>query len=586
MTTVVTLLVYTLSASPWIQGGDNAEFALLYAVGGVAHPSGYPLYTLYLQSMSWLPLSSPAHGAAVSTAVLGAGACTLLAVACIRWGVRPWVAALVATLFAFSRLMWEMSTQAEVFALHALLAAAILAVTPAGGPVRGSRRAVLLGVLAGAGLANNLTLVLLAPTGLWGVVRAGREQRSQLSAFALALLSCLVTSGVLYALLPLWAQNGGWVWGDLSTLDGVWRHARRTDFGTFSFGIYGDERHTMEHLWLLARHSMVALLVVGPLVSVAGLVLWGTNRIPGMSRRMDAVMLTWSLVLSGPVLVGLMNLAPEGIALRVIERFYLLPTMILCLGMAGTLEWLAMRRQLTNVHGWPAVVVVGYLQLASSLQSVTDHHDRVVHDYLRNTLNQLPADAVLLGTGDHRLFGYLYLQRALGLRRDVLVLDVNMIRYPWYVRDQCPEDELVWSALTWDGRSTVASNVDTVGLISDLSSSGRPVFLTDVYSRAVGERVPMVPDGALMQVLGPQTPPRSLPEVERANIERLNDYGLSFERRPMRDTWAALVYQDYARPFEQLAAHYGRVGDEARTQRMQEILQRFAPALPVSPWEE
>jgi hypothetical protein len=53
------LVVYVAFASPHVVDGDNAEFATLGALGGGAHPSGYPLYVLWLRAWSWLPGGSP-----------------------------------------------------------------------------------------------------------------------------------------------------------------------------------------------------------------------------------------------------------------------------------------------------------------------------------------------------------------------------------------------------------------------------------------------------------------------------------------------------------------------------------------------
>ncbi|HEX7840175.1 MAG TPA: DUF2723 domain-containing protein, partial [Kofleriaceae bacterium] len=75
------LIAYIAFASPHVVDGDNAEFATLGAIGGRAHPSGYPLYVLWLRMWSWLP-GTPAHAAAIATALLGALAIAVLHAAC------------------------------------------------------------------------------------------------------------------------------------------------------------------------------------------------------------------------------------------------------------------------------------------------------------------------------------------------------------------------------------------------------------------------------------------------------------------------------------------------------------------------
>src|SRR4051794_16104717 len=94
-----TLVLYVWLAPATFCDGDNAEFATLGATGGTAHPSGYPLYLLWLRASSWLP-GSAAHAAAVATAILGAAAIVVLHAACRAWGARPLAATATCALFA------------------------------------------------------------------------------------------------------------------------------------------------------------------------------------------------------------------------------------------------------------------------------------------------------------------------------------------------------------------------------------------------------------------------------------------------------------------------------------------------------
>ena len=110
-----------------------------------------------------------------------------------------------------------------MFALHALLAALIVAVSAPGGSWRGLSRAALLGFVAGLGLSNNLTLVLLAPLGLRGVWTASTEAGCRLCTFGVALLMFLIGLTP-YAALPWLAPQGGVGWGDGPTFDGVAPH--------------------------------------------------------------------------------------------------------------------------------------------------------------------------------------------------------------------------------------------------------------------------------------------------------------------------------------------------------------------------
>src|SRR5438067_4072667 len=154
---VVVAVVYFATTARQVLGGDNGEFATLFACGGVAHPPGFPLYVLWLRAMHWIGWrllgDSPAHGAAVATSILGVATVATLQRACRSWGARPEIAAMVALVYALSPLAWSLATSAESFTLNALVAAAIVWLSSPDPPLRGARAPAALGLLAGLGLS-------------------------------------------------------------------------------------------------------------------------------------------------------------------------------------------------------------------------------------------------------------------------------------------------------------------------------------------------------------------------------------------------------------------------------------------------
>src|SRR5271170_2327386 len=119
LVTVEISIVYLITCARTVGGGDNGEFALIFAEGGVPHPSGYPLYVLWLRACSWLPATSPAHGAALATAVLGIACAIVVYLAARAWGASAAASASAVAVFAFSARAWIAFSQAEVFGLNA-----------------------------------------------------------------------------------------------------------------------------------------------------------------------------------------------------------------------------------------------------------------------------------------------------------------------------------------------------------------------------------------------------------------------------------------------------------------------------------
>ena len=227
---LVAFLLYAWIAPAHLSTGDNPEFATLGSLGGAAHPTGYPLYVLWLRLWSWLPAETPAHTAALATCILGGASILVLHAACRAWGASSTAASFAVATAAAIPVVVRIHSEAEVFALNGLIAGTVLWLSAEAGPVRGGRRALALGLVAGLGLSDHVTCVLLAPVGIYGVVRAAREMtRPAWSALALAVLG-LVLGLLPYAYLVVAPETRG-SWGKVEGLHGVVRHFLRMDYG-------------------------------------------------------------------------------------------------------------------------------------------------------------------------------------------------------------------------------------------------------------------------------------------------------------------------------------------------------------------
>ena len=197
----VTQLILAAALAPHVMGeGDAAEFTLVLAVGGVPHPTGYPLYSLlghaFVRVLHALGFGWPL--AANLWSVAGATVATLLAAALIdrilptdaRLGRGARLAIVVAAVLALvtNPVFLRAATQAEVYGWHtAWVAGSMLAglclyrrLTGAT-PISRQRTCVLAfgwGLLAGAGLSHHLTSVFfVVPLTLLLAIGASRASR-------------------------------------------------------------------------------------------------------------------------------------------------------------------------------------------------------------------------------------------------------------------------------------------------------------------------------------------------------------------------------------------------------------------------
>ncbi len=119
------VIIYCLTSCRTVYVGDSGELSLVLTTGGIAHPPGYPLYTIlgYIWLMLFFFLR-PAMAATLFSAVAVAASAALLYRLLDRVNgpnLPRIVTAATALLFAFAAPVWYSAVQAEVYALSGLL---------------------------------------------------------------------------------------------------------------------------------------------------------------------------------------------------------------------------------------------------------------------------------------------------------------------------------------------------------------------------------------------------------------------------------------------------------------------------------
>ena len=556
---------YLCLAPSHLMGGDNGEFVALARVGGVAHPPGYPLYTLMLRALHGLP-GTPAHAAAQATALLGGLQILLLVLSLRAWGASAVSAAFAAAVYAASSLALLLNSYAEVFCLNGLIAAGLLLVCAPEPPWHGRRRLLALSVLWACGLANHHSIVLLAPLLFVGVVSAARESPSRWRSLGFSvLLFCLLFSAFYGSLLlaPRLSAPHAFVWGDGGSLSWLIDHFLRKHYGTFRLASsdnpydYGAQ---LRFFFSSVARSWWVLLVLIPWGIAAG---WRRSWVAhaGVERFCwPALCASW--LLSGPVFfLGFNFNTGASFGREVVQRFHLLPILLLtpavavgldaCAAKVRSLAWHGQWRLTRASMGAPlspviraclAAVAVVYsfaLCLVLAWPQLSPLRSRVLDRALRNTLNGLPANAVLLVVGDSQSFGYLALQQAEGLRPDVTVIWRLLLGKSWY-RRQLPAALVQPAPVSPSGanqRNRPALEQQRgyqrqqLLLIERALAQGRPVFVDPQFglqrSRTWYGAYRSVPFGAYRRLLAPQQSEPTPAQVYAWNRALFLGYDLS-----------------------------------------------------------
>lgn len=158
---------------------DSLELQLVSYELGIAHPTGYPLYTLLGKLFTFIPIGDVAFRVNLMSGVFGGLTAPLVFLACRQLDCRRLPAIAAALVFAFCPVVWSQAVVAEVYSLNALFVAALiylLFMATRGTTLESGtetevagRRSVALAAMAftfGLALTHHRTIVLMAPAAI------------------------------------------------------------------------------------------------------------------------------------------------------------------------------------------------------------------------------------------------------------------------------------------------------------------------------------------------------------------------------------------------------------------------------------
>lgn len=323
------LLLDLRTLMPGLGFWDTGEFQTIGTTLGIAHPTGYPSYTLllWLTSVLLAPIGEPALRANVTSALLVSGAAALTAVAVVQVTRRPIIGLAAGALLAVAPIAWENAVRADPHAFHLFLGALLLVLllTWAGREREGrpdaGRWLVAAAVVFGVSLGNHALTLLLAPGVVLYVLAASPRILWQRWRLVLACgVAVVATTLLVYAYLPIrsamdppldYAHPADWIRTD----------ARGVVTGGFRYLVLGEQFRGTFHEWPPMRQavSQVWEVIVHQSGWAASLAVVGLGA--GLMRvpRLMVLTIPWFLI---PVwfLLGYQNAD--------IDRYYLVPILV------------------------------------------------------------------------------------------------------------------------------------------------------------------------------------------------------------------------------------------------------------------
>ncbi|KPJ60018.1 MAG: hypothetical protein AMJ46_08785 [Latescibacteria bacterium DG_63] len=456
---VITLAVYIETLALTTPFWDGGEFVAVSYILGVPHPPGTPLYTLIGRFFTVFPFASVATRVNFISALSSALAVLFTFLVTVRlakmtfrvqeW--KAWLAGLVSSfLMAFSNTFWWNGTEAEVYSLSSFVMVLTFWMALRWWEVLGKdhsdRMLLLIAYVLSLCVGIHLGTLLVAPGILVLILLV--DWRTLLKPRLVALVVGLFILGVSVHLYLLLRANLDPAINEASpkTWDDLWLvlkrdqykpgsiFVRRAEF-SFQVGMFWRYFSNQFTLWggrfeTLGRYIPILLGIVGGYFHAIG------------NRKTFAALFTVFIVCSLGLIIYL-NFTDHEVRER--DYFYVAAyhffAIWMGIGAVGLLQRFlhATRKYLKNQR----ILTVGFsslLILVSVLPFFHFHysHDRtedsIARNFAYNMLVPLEKDAILLTNGDNDTFPLWYIQEVEGVRKDVRVANLSLMRTHWYLK--------------------------------------------------------------------------------------------------------------------------------------------------------
>ncbi|XP_036774526.1 transmembrane protein 260 isoform X2 [Manis pentadactyla] len=398
--------VFTLTLPPSVPGGDSGELITAAHELGVAHPPGYPLFTLVAKlAITLFPFGSIAYRVNLLCGLFGAVAASLLFFTVFRLSGSCAGGILAAGVFSFSRLTWQWSTAAEVFSL------------------------------------NNLFVgLLMALTVHFEEAATAKERSKELSLGFLLKLGLHFSAGLLpYFYLPVscYLNQARWSWGDQTTLLGFLTHFLREEYGTFSLA-KSEVGSSMSKILLSQVMNMRTQLSF----NIQALAIWANICLARKDRKNPSLvwLFTGMFCIYSLFFAWRANLdISKPLFMGVVERFWMQSNAVVAvLAGIGLATLVSESNRVLNTNGlqcleWLSATLFVTYQIYSNFSICDQRTNYVIDKFAKNLLSSMPHDAIILLRGDLPGNSLRYMHYCEGLRPDISLVDQEMMTYEWYL---------------------------------------------------------------------------------------------------------------------------------------------------------
>jgi hypothetical protein len=444
-------IVYLFTLAPTVSFIDSGELATVAATLGIAHPTGYPLFTIVGFIFSKLPIASTVI---YRLNIMAAFFCATSVFFFFKLNLfilknfiskktnepkksNPfkkyylYVPAIAGTLtLAFSRTFWSQATSIEVYSLHVLFLSIVLlsfldAISQTQMMERTNKNEIgkawlIFAFLLGLSFTNHMTTILLAPALVYIYFAVcGFSKSSWRLAFTLLVPFMLGLS--VYLFLPVRGAGFPYMnWGNPIDLEKIFWHISGKQYRVWIFSSTESAAKQFSYFINELPNEFNYVFLI-----VALLGLWNI-------LTKNRLLFIFSLLL----FVGCISYSIN-YDIHDIDSYFLLAYLTISVWITSGVMWIIekIEKKDTLKIVSAVLVIVSAIPLFMNYKQNDESKNYLVNDYTKNMFDCIESNGIIISyQWDYFVSASYYYQQIDQYRTDVAVIDKELLRRSWYYK--------------------------------------------------------------------------------------------------------------------------------------------------------
>ncbi|MDZ4710759.1 MAG: DUF2723 domain-containing protein [bacterium] len=441
---IIPLIVYIITLAPTVTFIDSGELATVATKLGVAHPTGYPLFTVLGNVFTNLPIGDEVYRLNLMCAVISSLALvmffnlmvvmltdrSLLENADAADTVLPNdiiynISLAAVLLLAFSKTFWDTANAIEVYSLHTffliiniylIIKACSLTFENEKFEPGNERYWILFAFVLGLSFTNHLSTIFLSVGCIYLYFSVNKFSASSFKRIAILIVPFVLGYSV-YMYLFVRAENNVLSWGYPHNFENFWRHFTGKQFSIWMFSSFENAGKQFNYF---TKNFPLEFFYLPLLIAIPGLF--------ELFKR-SKKLFNFTLLLFGFCVLYAINYD-----IYDIDSYFLLAFIVAAIWMGFGMLFIAKKIKGNAKQISFAFLLICLIPLAENFSKVDESKNYFVEDYTLNVFNSAPENSIILSTQwDFWISSSIYQQYVKNIRKDLVVIDKELLRKSWYI---------------------------------------------------------------------------------------------------------------------------------------------------------